>query len=227
LPLLFHNIQPKVFSVKAAAMSLVEEITSLAKAPITWLSSTMNRQRLRGARIEVVILLIARRPQPRILFVQSYYNDCWMPPQEGVELKEGLRDALARGLAEECGIDMRHEDGSYNQDFYVRQITFLKTLDLPPERIDERQIAADVEDTPFHAITMKKKAYWLGIVLIESAEQVLPKPALNEIKAIEWLSFESAAEKIIATNRPEKAELLSAALAQGMRHLDAREFAAH
>ena len=204
-------------------MGFVTEFADLAKVPFIWLSSAANRQRLRGARVEVVIALVARRPRPSVLFVQSYYNDCWMLPQEGVELGEGLKAALARGLAEECGIQMRTGD-RYDKGFYVRAITYMSSLELPPERVGERQIAANVEDTPFHRITLRRKAYWLGVVLIESRETVRPEPALNEIKDVRWLSF-AEAETAIGTNRPEKAELLRGALAEGARHLDRKELA--
>ena len=71
-----------------------------------WVSSKPNRLRVRGARIEVMAFLVTRNPEPSILLAQSVYHGMWMPPQEGVNLKESFAEALHRCLEVECGLDL-------------------------------------------------------------------------------------------------------------------------
>jgi ADP-ribose pyrophosphatase YjhB (NUDIX family) len=188
------------------------------RAPFLWLSSATNRQRLAGARVEVIALVLTRTPEPSVLMVRSHYNGCWMPPQEGVELGESLPDALARGLLEECGIDILRPGGGYRRGFYVRDIRFLATLDLPPDRWQERPIAGNAGDSLFSRITMRKKAYWTASVIVPSRTAVHPVANATEVDDAAWMSLDRALAAV-QTNRPAKADLLEGALRRGVQHL--------
>jgi hypothetical protein len=188
------------------------------RVPIVWISSAANRQRLRGARVEIVALLLTRSPEPSILMAKSVYDDCWMPMQEGVNFREPFRYALARGMREEYDINIEEADGQLREDVYLRDIQYLGTLDLPRERWGERSVAGNVEDTVFSQITMRRKAYWTAALLVPSQASVVPRPNTNEIAAAQWMSLQDAYEAI-KSNRPEKASLLGRALDRSAQHL--------
>jgi len=150
--------------------------------------------------------------------VKSQYQNCWMPPQEGVNLGESFSHALERGLMEECDIEIRTADGGYHRGVYLRDIKYLATLDLPPERHGSRSIAGNVEDSLFSHITMKKKAYWTATVLAPSTDLFQPVPNLNEVADARWVPLDEA-WAAIKSNRPEKTLLLEKAIYRGVQAL--------
>jgi len=195
------------------------------KTPAVWLSSASNRQRLKGARVEVVILVLTRQPEASILMVLSQFGNCWMPPQEGVDLHEKLADAMVRGLREECGVEIADARGRYHRKFYIRDVRYLGTLDLPPERWEERSIAGNVGDSMFSHIKMRKKAYWSASITIPSRQAINPVPNISEVQELRWMTLDEA-RTAIQSNRPEKADLLEGALRRGVQHLLGAEAAA-
>ena len=82
---------------------ILSTLLSTLAHPFVYLGSPVNRARLRGARIEVIASIWCRQPELQILLGQSSYHEMWMPPQEGVKLKETFEEALRRCLEVECG----------------------------------------------------------------------------------------------------------------------------
>lgn len=197
---------------------LVKDTLRWVGVPLVWLSGRMNRQRLSGARVEIVVMLLARRPEPSVLMVRSVFDDFWMPPQEGVDLRESLLHALARGLREECRVDVLDGAGQLSRDFYLRNISYLDTLLLPADRRGERSVAGNVGDTVFSQITMTKKAYWVGYLVTQDRSRVHPTPNQREVLEARWMTFDEAAAAV-GQNRQDKADLLMLALRTGLQHL--------
>lgn len=198
---------------------MIKNLVGKAQTALTWLSSPANRLRLRGARIEVIAFVIARQPVSSVLLVESAWDGAWMPPQEGVRLKESFEEAFYRCVQDECGIKVPTDPSERARLFYVRSIQYLNVLDLPRERWGERLVADDAVDTPLSHITLRKKAYWAAIAITTNTSDFLPKPDGREILNVQWLDFERAREIILATNREEKATLLLKGTELCQRHL--------
>lgn len=177
-----------------------------------WLSGGANRARVRGARVQIVCLLLADRPQPSILLVRSRYGD-WMPPQEGVRMKETFDAAFWRCLDEELAIVVA--DSERRRLLAQRGARTLGTLRLPRARHGERPVADDVEDGPLSHVTMRRKKYWSMCALVHDQARLTPAPRGTEITDAEWLTLPEAESRIRDTVRPEKARLLMDALAHG------------
>src|SRR5438874_2729162 len=120
---------------------MVDKIIEFAQKTGLWLSNKPNRLRLRGARIEVIAMLLCRNPSPSILLGQSPYHNMWMPPQEGVRVKETFEEALIRCLETECGLMLPKDRTDLSRLLHIRTIRFLGTVDLPKERQGERPVA--------------------------------------------------------------------------------------
>jgi hypothetical protein len=142
-----------------------------------------------------------------------------MPPQEGVDdLRESLLHALARGLKEECAVDILDPTGAVSGEFYLWDVSSLDTLLLPAHRRGEHSIAGNVADTVFSQIPMAKKAYWVAYLVAHDRSSVQPTPNLREVLEARWMSFDDAAAAVW-TNRTDEADLLLLALRTGLRHL--------
>jgi putative (di)nucleoside polyphosphate hydrolase len=186
-----------------------------------WLSSPLNRQRLRGARAQVCVFAIAHHPEPSILMVRSMFGDDWMPPQEGIMLEESVEEAAWRCLDEEVEICV--DDPSRRRNVAtLRNTHFLGRLALPEERHGERPIADDIGDGPLGVIPMKAKAYWAAILVFRSQYDVSAAANRREVDAVEWCSFEEARHRIDGTVRKEKAAVLHEGLDHAERSLPTR-----
>ena len=182
-------------------------LTGLAH-PFKWLSSKQNRARIRGARVEVIACIVCRNPSPSILLGQSPYHMMWMPPQEGVTIKETLQQALRRCLQVECGIPVPVNPSHQSKKLHFRSLKFLGEVALPAERRGERPIADDAHGTWLESITLKRKAYWMATILVANRDDVAPKPDGRELLAFRWYSLPEARQVIRETNHAEKAKLL-------------------
>src|SRR6059036_2640269 len=112
----------------------VKTVLRALTRPLQWLSSRANRARIRGARVEVIACVLCRNPEPAILLGQSPYHGMWMPPQEGVNLRETFQQALHRCLKVECGIDMPISDKQNSRKFHLRSIRYIGQVPLPKGR---------------------------------------------------------------------------------------------
>jgi ADP-ribose pyrophosphatase YjhB (NUDIX family) len=195
---------------------LVKEILFWFAVPALWLTSRTNRQRLGGARVEAIVVLMRKTPQT-VLLVRSVYDKCWMFPQEGVLLKEDLLAAADRGLREECGLELLNTDGKLKPKLHVRDLRYIGSLELPKERWGERAVAGNVGDGPMSQIVLKKKAYWAVFVLLEEPGPI-PLPNEVEVDIAKWCTLNEAAE-LVRSNRPGKQALLMRILRIGMQHL--------
>jgi ADP-ribose pyrophosphatase YjhB (NUDIX family) len=196
----------------------VRELLQWARAPLLWLSGRANRKRLGGARVEIIGMVMCARTTPSVLIARSVYDDCWMPPQEGVNIGESFFGALARGLSEECDVSIMHRDGQLKSDFYLRDIEYVDTLWLPPERWGERAVAGNVGDTLFSHVVLRKKAYWAAYLVVDDMRVVRGRANLREVADVAWMTVDEAYTKIQG-NRDEKALLLVRCLQKGMQHL--------
>jgi hypothetical protein len=196
----------------------VKELMHWAAAPLLWLSGRANRKRLGGARVEIIGMVMCARPEPSMLMVRSVYDDCWMPPQEGVNFRESFLEALARGLLEECDVSVLQADGRVRPGFYLRDIEYADTLWLPPERWGERAVAGNVGDSLLSQVRLRKKAYWVAYLVVDDRRAVRGRANLREVAEVRWMTFDEAAAGI-EQNRPEKALLLLGCLRKGMQHL--------
>ncbi len=190
---------------------MVGELFGLAQRCVLWLSSRPNHLRVRGARIEVVALVLTSDPAPAVLLARSRH-DAWLPPQEGVGLQESFEEALYRCLRVECGLDIPEDRHERERVFYIRLIRYARVLDLPRERWGERLIADDCLGTPLESITMRRKAYSVATVLVRSRDAVAPRPDGSEVVEVRWCELAEAEKRIRDSNRPEKAALLVGAL---------------
>jgi ADP-ribose pyrophosphatase YjhB (NUDIX family) len=193
-------------------------VARVLSVPLLWLSGRTNRKRLAGARVEVIGFLMVRTPEPAILLAKSVYDGYWMPPQEGVNFRESLLGALARGFAEECSLQLLDPAGKVRSDVTLRDISYLGTLRLPPERWGERSIAGNVGDSPLSHIRMTKKAYWGAFIIAHDREALECHPNMREITELCWMTFDQAAVAV-RHNRPEKGALLLAGLRRAMQHV--------
>lgn len=191
---------------------MFDKIFEFGKSITCWVSSQPNRYRMRGARIEVIALVLSRTPEPCVLLGQSPYHEMWMPPQEGVLFKESFMSALTRCLSSECGLHMSEENQTIKPPFYLRSIRFVGLLPLPYERRGERPVADDIAGTPLEKVTLKSKAYWLATILINNSNSITPKADGIELINIKWFTLKEANRLINETNHPKKAALLTKCL---------------
>ncbi len=187
---------------------MLDGLFDLGRRSLFWISSKANRLRVRGARIEIIACVVTRKPEPAILLAESVYHGIWMPPQEGVNLSETFTQALHRCLEVECGLDLPADPTQLARYMHIRSYRFLGTIPLAPERQGERPVADDAPGTALEAVKLKQKAYWMATVLLGDATDVVPKADGKEIVDLQWFPFEEARRRIVATNHPEKAELL-------------------
>lgn len=210
---------------------MLDGLLDLGRKSLFWISSRANRLRVRGARIEIIAFIVARKPEPSILLAQSVYHGIWMPPQEGVNLRESFHDALYRCLEVECGLELAAESRQLARHMYVRSYRFVGTLPLAPERKGERPVADDAVGTALESVELTQKAYWMSTVVFSSTADIAPVADGKEILDLRWVSFPEAERLILTTNHPEKAELLSHALAMCRQDLTGgpspQESAAH
>ena len=135
----------------------MKEVLHWFAVPALWLTSRTNRQRLGGARVEAVVVLMRKTPQTSVLLVRSVYDKCWMFPQEGVLLKEQLLAAADRGLGEECGLNIIDSNGKLKPKLHVRDVRYVGSLELPKERWGERAVAGNVGDGPMSQDSVEKE----------------------------------------------------------------------
>ena len=187
--------------------SLRSILTGLAH-PIKWLSSKANRSRLLGARVEVIACVLCRSPEPSILLGQSPYHNMWMPPQEGVNMKESFQQALRRCLQVECGINLPVNPTHTSTKLHFRSTRYLGQIPLPPERQGERPIADDIHGTWLESIKLRRKAYWMATILISERTDISPKADGKEMLQFAWYTLSGARQAIQETNHARKAQLL-------------------
>jgi 8-oxo-dGTP pyrophosphatase MutT (NUDIX family) len=191
---------------------MLDRILDIFSRLLFWASSKPNWLRVRGARVEVMAFIVSRNPTPSILLAQSVYHGMWMPPQEGVSLKESFQEALRRCLEVECGIDLPPDQKQFARHMYVRSYRFVGVVPLPLERQGERPVADDAPGTALEAVRLKRKAYWMATILLRSQDDVAPRADGKEIVDLRWFPFDVAEERIRKTNHSEKADLLLRAL---------------
>lgn len=172
------------------------------------IKSQVDELRMSGARIEVIALIVCRKPGASVLLGKSPYHNMWMPPQEGVHLNEKFEDALFRCLQVECGLNLPTDRIEIERVMHLRSIRYIGTIDLPPQRHNERPIASDAVGTPFETIKMNKKAYWAATIILANKNDISPKVDGRELLDIKWYSFDDAESVIQKTNHHEKAKLL-------------------
>jgi ADP-ribose pyrophosphatase YjhB (NUDIX family) len=187
---------------------MLEKLLEWGSKVVLWAESKPNRLRMRGARIEVLAMVISQAPSPQVLLGESRYG-VWMLPQEGVMLKEALPDALARCLREECKVDVPDDPVQRRRLFYLHSIRYLDTLDLPQSRVGERSVADDAPGTAFESIELKRKAYWLAILLVGHPEHFPAKPDGVELTKLNWFPLAQARGILERTNDAPKAALLT------------------
>lgn len=197
----------------------MKDLLNFLLHPLIWLSSQANRARLRGARVEVIVVLLCRKPDPAVLLGQSHFHGIWMPPQEGVNLNESFPQAIRRCLEIECGFDLPAGEKDFTRVFHVRSIGYVGTLSLPEERQGERPVADDALGTPLEHVKLKKKAYWIATVLITDRSNVKPNADGKELTQLMWYSLADARQIIRQTNSNEKSELLMKCLDNGAQAL--------
>jgi ADP-ribose pyrophosphatase YjhB (NUDIX family) len=188
-----------------------DAIKGLFKAlahPIKWLSSSANRWRILGARVEVIACVLCRTPEPSILLGQSPYHSMWMPPQEGVNIKENFHNALLRCLKVECGLAVPVNTAHGSRKLHFRSVRFLGQVPLPTERRGERPIADDALGTWLESIPLRRKAYWMATVLVADRADIKPKSDGKELIDIAWYTIAEARNVISRTNHADKARLL-------------------
>ena len=191
---------------------MIDKCFEIGKSIAFWISSQPNRFRIRGSRIEVISLILTRIPEPSVLLGQSPYQEIWMPPQEGVHLKESFVSALRRCLSDECCLQVPEETETIGPIFHLRSIRFVGVLPLPDERKGERPVADDIVGTPLEKITLKSKAYWLATILVKDRDSISPKADGRELIDIKWFTLDSALKIINETNHHVKAALLTKCL---------------
>ena len=202
-----------------APTEMFNKIFEILKSITFWISSQPNRYRMRGARIEVICFILTRSPNPSILLGQSPYYEMWMPPQEGVYLKESFVSALRRCLIHECNLKVPEESETIGPSFHFRSIRFVGLLPLPDERKGERPVADDIAGTPLEKVLLKSKAYWLATILVKDRDSISPTADGRELIDIKWFTLEEAERIINETNHPKKAALLVKCLKDSRRDL--------
>jgi len=133
-------------------------------------------------------------------------------------LTESIEDAAWRCLDEEVGLQV-DDPGRRRQIATLRDTRFLATLALPPDRRGERPVADDVGDGPLSLVELRAKAYWLTTLLFRSQSDVSAVANGREVDAVEWCTLAQARQRIVESARPEKAEVLEAALEHAERTL--------
>lgn len=186
----------------------MESLIDAGRKITLWLSSRPNRLRLRGARIEVMAFVVSRRPEFSILLGQSPYHNLWMPPQEGVKIGETFVQALHRCLEIECGLDLPSDSKTLDRTFHLRSVRFMGILNLPPGRHGERPVSDDSAGTPLESVVLKRKAYWMATVILDSQSAIKPKADGKELLRLRWFNFKEAESAIKRTNHEDKARLL-------------------
>jgi hypothetical protein len=187
---------------------MLDKLVDPAKKITMWLSSKANRLRLQGARIEVMMFLLSRNPQPSILLGQSPYHSMWMPPQEGVGLAESFEDAVFRCLRTECGLKLPENIDDLHTVLHLRSIRFMGEVMLPKERHGERLVADDAHGSVLETVMLKKKAYWLATLLVGSQNDISPLADGRELIDIKWFDLKDAEIAIRETNHNDKANFL-------------------
>jgi GAF domain-containing protein len=195
--------------------------TDIARLALLWCSSSMNRQRVSGARVQACLFAVTNNPEPSILMVRSVFDE-WSVPQEGVMIGETVSEAAWRGLEEELGVRV-DDAGGERQLATQRDLRYLGRVGLPPERHGERPIADNVGDGPLSLITMRAKAYWGVFLIFRSQLDVVATPNEREVDAAEWCSVSDALERISGTVRDGKAELIARGISDAASHLPERK----
>lgn len=203
-----------------------KDLLSRVSAPTVWLTRRTNRQRLRGARVEAVSVLIRTGSMPSMLLVKSVYEDCWMFPQEGVNLGESLLSASVRGLDEECGLTISGQGSSLIDGVHRRDIRYVGILDLPPDRWGERSVASNANDGPLSQVTLKRKAYWAIFYLVDEATSLTVQPNMVEVVDAAWIPLDEIPMKL-RNNREAKRVLLMLIARRGVQHLRGARVAKH
>lgn len=182
--------------------------TGLSTDPTKDSKSRMADLRLSGARIEVVILILCRSPEAQILLGLSPYHEMWMPPQEGVNIGETLKEAIMRCLETECGLDVPENRKDFDRQMHLRSIRYAGMVDLPIERHGERLVADDAVGTPLEEVVLIKKAYWFATIILGNRQDINPEPDGRELLDFRWFPLSKAVEVIQNTNHAPKATLL-------------------
>ena len=156
----------------------------------------------------MIAMILAKKPQPTVLLGKSPYHDMWMPPQEGVGLRESFEDALRRCMEVECNLELPKEPTLLSRLMHVRSIRFAGVLDLPSARWGERPVADDAAGSALEHVKLRRKAYWLATVLIESEANLSARPDGKELVDLKWFSLEDARQAVLQTNHPDKTYLL-------------------
>lgn len=190
----------------------LDRLLNILRTASIWFSNKPNRLRLRGSRVEVILFILTRSPVPEILLGQVPYHNgkppftsMWIPPQEGVRLKEDFLDAIKRCLTTEIGLSLDVVDKIGNN---TQSIRFVGVVPLPKERWGERPVASNIAGTLLEKIQLKSKAYWLATIFVKDKESIFLKADGKEILDIRWVSFTEARQLILKTNRLYKANLL-------------------
>lgn len=199
-------------ALSEAVSEAVRQVFRAVLHPIVWLTSRPNRARLRGARVEVILFIVTRSPNPSVLLARSPYYDIWMPPQEGVHLSETFDDAVHRCLRVECGIDVADSELRSNETCRLRSIKYLGGLPLQRQRHGERPVADDAIGTWMEAIELKAKAYWMATLWVPDASHLSFSADGTELLELRWASIDEARARIVNSNHPGKRELLVRAL---------------
>lgn len=186
----------------------VKELLKALVHPLKWLSSKANRCRLTGARVEIIVCILCRTPELSILLGKSPYHSMWMPPQEGVNIREDFDQAVLRCLKDECGISAPVSPTHAQKKQYFRSTIFLGKVPLPKERHGERPIADDSVGTWLESVPLRAKAYWMKTIIVADRTDISPKADGIELIEIAWHTIDEARHVIVQTNHAEKARLL-------------------
>ena len=147
------------------------------------------RMRLIGYR-PVVMCLIQATDSEKYLFVRPAEKpEALMSPQEGIEAKEQIGEAAARGRKAELGIA-------------ENQIHFRRSAWLGSRKIPEQKGERDIQ---YSLVKMRGKAYYAA--LIKMPESTTIKCNNAEIAGHEWLDLEQIRERL-PTNSERKQELI-------------------
>jgi hypothetical protein len=180
---------------------IVEVVLELLSHPIRSLATLSAH--LAGSRVEVVLFLIDRRA--RFLLGRTRYGN-WIPPQEGVLLKETFESALERLLGEECGIDWTAA-GSAQPRLFLRELTYLGHQDLGVRR-GERPIADDAVGTLYAHLVLRRKVYWGAILQDTGVSALSLRPDGEEILELDWFEGHRLAQVVAAGNPAPKIAII-------------------
>ncbi len=194
-------------------------ILKLVGPLFAFVSSSFNRYRLKGFRVQIICAVISDSGDGEMLLVKSRYENAWMLPQEGVNQNEDLEDAIWRCLSAECGIDIPDDKIVRNRRFHVRGRKFVGALKLPSRRHGNRQVVDNAAGTAYERIKMIGKAYWIAAILVGDKSELHVSPNQIEVVETNWTSVSHAMNLIESSNRPEKAALLTDAIRMLKREL--------